>query len=81
MSSGNIQMEEWKRWGYMGKALSRKFRAVALELLERYPDLFAPNFDHNKEALKKLNIFPSKKVRNQVAGYITRRLKRSGLSR
>jgi small subunit ribosomal protein S17e len=42
-------------------------------LLERYPDAFGPDFEHNKEAVNQLTNVESKGVRNRIAGYITRK--------
>lgn len=42
-------------------------------LLERYPDAFAHDFDHNKESVTKLTNVESKAVRNRIAGYVTRK--------
>jgi len=63
----------------MGTAIPRKFRRIADQLLEKYPDYFSDSFEKNKEALQKLGLYPdqmTKQVRNWVAGYITRKLKR-----
>ena len=59
----------------MGKAVSRRIRRVVDELLSKYPDLFKPDFEHNKRVLNELGIMPSKYVRNVIAGRITRILK------
>jgi len=40
-----------------------------------YPQLFNEDFQHNKEILKSILITPSKKLRNQIAGYITHLVK------
>jgi small subunit ribosomal protein S17e len=42
-------------------------------LLERYPDAFGPDFEHNKQAVTQLTNVESKGVRNRIAGYITRK--------
>ena len=60
----------------MGKAVSRRIRRVVDELLEKYPDLFKPDFEHNKKVLNELGVKPSKYVRNVIAGRITRVLKK-----
>ncbi|AET33672.1 30S ribosomal protein S17e [Pyrobaculum ferrireducens] len=41
-----------------------------------YPDKFTDKFDENKKAVAELAEIPSKTVRNRVAGYITRLVKR-----
>ena len=42
-------------------------------LLERYPDAFGKDFEHNKESVHELTNIESKDVRNRVAGYVTRK--------
>jgi small subunit ribosomal protein S17e len=42
-------------------------------LLERYPDAFGHDFEHNKELVEELTNIESKGVRNRIAGYITRK--------
>jgi len=45
-------------------------------LYTKYPDRFKPDFEHNKQVLKEVAEIPSKKLRNQVAGYLTRMIKK-----
>ncbi|MEF8779015.1 MAG: 30S ribosomal protein S17e, partial [Natronomonas sp.] len=40
-------------------------------LMERYPDAFASDFEHNKELVTELTNVESKGVRNRIAGYVT----------
>ncbi|WP_246982790.1 30S ribosomal protein S17e [Halorientalis marina] len=42
-------------------------------LLERYPDAFGHDFEHNKDVVTELTDIESKGVRNRIAGYITRK--------
>jgi len=55
----------------MGKVRTKLVKRVARMLLERHPDLFTRDFQHNKLVVSKLAVIPSKKLRNQIAGYIT----------
>jgi small subunit ribosomal protein S17e len=55
----------------MGKVRTKMIKRTARELLEKYPDLFIWDFEHNKRVVSKLLDVRSKKVRNQIAGYIT----------
>jgi len=55
----------------MGKVRISLVKRTARKLLALYPDLFTDDFEHNKEVVKKVLITPSKKLRNQIAGYIT----------
>jgi len=55
----------------VGKVRTKLVKRIARELLEKYPDMFTREFEHNKQVVKRLAIIPSKKLRNQIAGYIT----------
>lgn len=46
---------------------------LATALLERYPEAFSDDFEHNKESVERLTNIDSKEVRNRVAGYVTRK--------
>ncbi len=59
----------------MGKVRIRLVKRTARELLEKYPDLFTADFEHNKQVVKKLVVTDSKHVRNKIAGYITHLVK------
>jgi len=48
-------------------------KKTARALLERYPDAFGPDFEHNKEVVAELTNVESKSVRNRIAGYVTRK--------
>ena len=43
-------------------------------LLERYPDAFSSDFEHNKDSVTELTNIESKDVRNRIAGYIAHKL-------
>jgi len=60
----------------MGNIKPTYIKRVALELLERYPDLFCLDFDENKKTVNEMTDMTSKTMRNRVAGYITRRMKK-----
>uniref|UniRef100_A0A7C4B8D6 Small ribosomal subunit protein eS17 n=1 Tax=Thermofilum pendens TaxID=2269 RepID=A0A7C4B8D6_THEPE len=60
----------------MGNVRIRLVKRTARELLSRYPNLFTEDFEYNKQMLLKVADIPSKVLRNQVAGYITRLVKR-----
>ena len=59
----------------MGKVRPSLVKRTARKLLQLYPNEFTEDFYHNKEALKKYLMTPSKKLRNQIAGYITHLIK------
>jgi small subunit ribosomal protein S17e len=56
----------------LGKVKTEQIKRLAKELMERFPDKFSSNFDANKHAVDALTQGATTKVRNQVAGYITR---------
>ena len=47
---------------------------LGTELLAKQREHFTNNFDENKQQLGSLAIIGSKRVRNRVAGYITRKM-------
>lgn len=55
----------------MGKVRTTLVKRTARRLLEKYPDLFTGDFEHNKRVVSQLLEYNSKKLRNQIAGYIT----------
>jgi small subunit ribosomal protein S17e len=48
-------------------------KKTATLLMERYPDAFGDDFEHNKELVEELTNIESKSVRNRIAGYVTRK--------
>ena len=60
----------------MGRVKPKFIKSLAEKLLETYPDRFTESFEENKKAVAELTDIPSKTVRNKVAGYITRLVKR-----
>jgi len=57
---------------YLGKVRTEHIKRIARELLRRYPTKFTPDFETNKRLVKELTIIESTRLRNRVAGYITR---------
>jgi small subunit ribosomal protein S17e len=43
------------------------------EIIDRQPDRFGRDFGENKQGVNEIAVIGSKKVRNRVAGYITRK--------
>lgn len=56
----------------MGRVRPRHVKRLARELVEENEDDFKEDFDHNKQQLKDMDEFESKKLRNRVAGYMVR---------
>ncbi|MCY0867973.1 MAG: 30S ribosomal protein S17e [Desulfurococcus sp.] len=55
----------------MGKVRIRLVKRIARELLEKHPELFTRDFQHNKAVVSRLVDTSSKKLRNMIAGYVT----------
>jgi small subunit ribosomal protein S17e len=56
----------------LGKVRPERVKKIARELIKRYPDQFSTDFKSNKKMLTSLATVRSLKLRNQIAGYITR---------
>lgn len=46
-------------------------KKIGNRLLERYPDAFSADFEHNKDVVVEVTNVESKGVRNRIAGYVT----------
>ena len=60
----------------MGQVRTLYVKHLAKTLVEKYPGRFTDKFEKNKEELDELVRLESKKIRNQVAGYIVDVIKR-----
>ncbi|BBD71616.1 30S ribosomal protein S17e [Sulfodiicoccus acidiphilus] len=56
----------------MGNVYTRDIKRVAQQIFEEHKGEVTKDFRQNKELLKKYLDVQSKKVRNRVAGYLTR---------
>ena len=56
----------------MGKVKTEQIKHLAKQLIDRFPEQFSTNFDDNKRMVDELTEGATTRVRNQVAGYITR---------
>jgi len=56
----------------MGRIKTQIVKRYAKLLLEKFPDKFTDDFESNKRVLMELAEIRSVKLRNQLAGYITR---------
>lgn len=59
----------------MGKVRTEMVKRISIELLDKYPKSFSLVFEENKQFLKEINLDVSKKLRNKIAGYVTRLVK------
>lgn len=57
----------------MGRVKQTLVRKTAAKLVELKGEEFTTDFDHNKKPLR--NTMPSKKMRNKIAGQISRLVK------
>ena len=56
----------------MGKVKTDQVKKAGKELMHRFPTKFNANFDENKKSVDSLTEGTTTRVRNQIAGYITR---------
>jgi small subunit ribosomal protein S17e len=49
-------------------------KSTGLELIVRFNDRFTNNFDENKQVVTEMTSISSKRVRNRIAGFITRKI-------
>lgn len=56
----------------MGNVRPEKVKRIAHELVRRHPEKFTSDFEENKKAVSLFANIPSTKLRNRIAGYITR---------
>jgi small subunit ribosomal protein S17e len=59
----------------MGRIKTRLVKAITQDLLEEYRDSFSTDYEENKLKIKNLIDIKSKKLRNIIAGYLTRLIK------
>jgi len=64
----------WRVNEGLGKVRPERVKKVARELLERFPEKFTTNFESNKKLVESLTNISSTRLRNRIAGYITRLL-------
>ncbi|MCD6591098.1 MAG: 30S ribosomal protein S17e [Candidatus Aenigmarchaeota archaeon] len=62
----------------MGRIKTSMIKTMGNEILIKHKDKFTSDFEQNKVVLSKIKIVKSKKIRNVLAGYITKRLKEQG---
>ena len=63
----------------MGNVRPTYIKRVAIELVEKYPDRFTDDFEHNKSIVDELTDVSSIVMRNRITGYATRYRKREQL--
>jgi small subunit ribosomal protein S17e len=66
MSNSNLELLG------LGKVRTDTVKRISRELLRRFPDRFTGDFESDKQVVNDLVTTPSKRLRNRIAGYITR---------
>jgi small subunit ribosomal protein S17e len=56
----------------LGSVRTEQIKRTARELIRRFPDKFSNNFEENKRMVTMLTQGATTKVRNEIAGYVTR---------
>ena len=59
----------------MGRIKTKAVKRITEDLVENHFDEFTEDFDSNKEIVEKYAEISSKKLRNIITGYVTRRVK------
>ncbi|MEM0379426.1 MAG: hypothetical protein QW038_02120 [Nanopusillaceae archaeon] len=61
----------------MGRILHGKFRRIAEQIISKYYEFFSTDYKKNRKILEVIADIPSKRLRNMLSGYITRKIKKS----
>ncbi len=61
----------------MGRVKTTAIKNLAKEIMSEHGKKFSASFDDNKKIVNKVRPIKSKKVRNVVAGYITKHVKKT----
>ena len=61
----------------MGRIATKLTKRLTTQLRKTYPDTFSTDYEENKKLVEAHLEGPSKKIRNTVAGYMTRLSKRA----
>jgi len=56
----------------LGKVRTELVKRIAQELVDKYPKSFGVSFEENKQFLKQVQLEVTKRLRNRIAGYVTR---------
>jgi len=59
----------------MGRVCTAKVKRIAKEVLQRYEGSFTEDYTKNKEVLRSILDTESKKLLNQITGFVTRTAK------
>ena len=56
----------------MGRIKTQLIKRVSNKLIKEHRDEFKKDFEENKKLVEEFSDIPSKKLRNSIAGYVTR---------
>ena len=56
----------------MGRIKTQLIKRISNKLIKEHRNEFKEDFKENKDIVSKLALIPSKKIRNIIAGYVTR---------
>lgn len=59
----------------MGRIRTRLIKRTANELVSKHKTQFTESFDHNKKTVDEVSEVSTKKLRNKIAGYVTKLVK------
>ena len=59
----------------MGRIKTQLIKRSTLKLLDAQRPSFTADFEHNKKIVQEMLNFPGKKLRNIIAGYVSRLVK------
>lgn len=59
----------------MGRIKTALTKRITFKLLEKHKDKFSMDFTKNKELVEEFTNVTSRKLRNVIAGYLTRQIK------
>lgn len=48
-----------------------RVRRLSMKLLEEFPDRFSGDYEKNKEVLAEVALIRNKRLRNEIAGFLT----------
>ena len=60
----------------MGRIKTTFIKSISIQFVEQHKDKITTDFEKNKEVIGKILDIPSKKLRNVIAGYVTRLAKK-----
>ena len=56
----------------MGNIRPTYIKRVAIELVKKHPEKFTDDYQHNKATVEEITDIQNPKLRNRIAGYVTR---------